>query len=115
MYNYITHKEKPKQRHHRFHTISIYIMETNIDKNSLNNEFFFNKDGKVRMENYHQNKRLYVHFGDIWLKIGSDFDDSYYYINNLIQSMVGEVYKIRPFPTLPINILRPLGWERYIK
>ena len=115
MYNYITHKEKPKQRYHRFHTISIYTMETNVDKDSPNNEFFFNKEGKVRMENLHQIKRLYIHYDDIWKKIKFDFDDNYDYINKLIQSMVGVAYKIRPFPTAHVPILIDVRWGWHIK
>ena len=100
MYNYITHKEKEKQRHHRFHTISIYTMETNIDDENSNNEFFFNKDDHLRMENSHQYEQFWVDYGDIWLKIEAQFNDNYHYTKKLIQSMVGEAYKIRPFPTL---------------
>ena len=99
MYNYITHKEKEKQRHHRFHTISAYTMKTNVDKKNPDNEFFFNKQGKIRMENSHHFKQLWVDYDDIWLKIDGDFEYNYHYIKKLIQSMVGEVYKIRPFPT----------------
>ena len=115
MYNYITHKEKPKQRHHRFHTISIYIMETNIDKNNPKNEFFFNKEGKVRMENLHRIQEFWVEYHDIWLKIEADFDDNYNYNSKLIQSMVGEVFKIIPFATASIYYQSQVRWERYSK
>ena len=115
MYNYITHKEKEKQRYHRFHTISVYTMETNVNKNNPNNVFFCNKDGKVRMENSHQFQRFWVDCDDIWSKIGSDFDDNYYYIKKLIQSMVGEVYKTRPFLVNIKLFCDGVGWERYIK
>ena len=99
MYNYITHKEKPKQKYHRFHTITVYTMKTNVDKDNPKNEFFFNKEGQIRMENLHQFQRFWVDYYDIWLKIKSDFSYNHHYTKKLIQSMVGEVYKIRPFPT----------------
>ena len=106
MYNYIIHKEKQKQRYHRFHTISVYTMETNVDKDNPKNEFFFNKQGQIRMENLHQYGLFWVGYDDIWLKIEGDFDDNYHYTKRLMQSMVGEVYKIRPFPTLKDSIER---------
>ena len=115
MHNYITHKEKEKQRYHRFHTISGYIMETDVDKDNPKNEFFFNKQGKVRMENLHQYGQFWVDYNDIWLKNKADFDDSYRYTKKLIQSMVGEAYKIRSFPTIHIKILVLERWERFIK
>ena len=110
MYNYITHKEKPKQRYHRFHTITIHTMETNIDKANHNNEFFFNEEGKVRMGNLHQYEEFWVDYDDIWLKIKAGFDGNYDYISKLMQSMVVEAYKIRPFPTLAIRHGRIEGW-----
>ena len=109
MYNYITHKEKEKQRHHRFHTISVYTMKSNVNKDNPKNEFFFNKEGQVRMENLHQYEKNWVDYDDIFSKIKTDFDDNYRYTMKLIQGMVGEAYKIRPFPTR-IEISRVLLW-----
>ena len=115
MYNYITQKEKPKQRYHRFHTISIYTMETNVDEKNPKNEFFFNKEGKIRMQILYQYEQFWVDYGDIWLKIQAQFNDNYHYTKKLIQSMVGEAYKIRPFPTsLSLNLITS-WWERHIK
>ena len=99
MYNHIIHKEKEKQRHHRFHTISIHTMETNVDEDNPKNVVFFNKEGKIRMENLRQFQRFWVDYDDIWSKIEADFDNNYHYTKKLTQSMVGEVFKIRPFPT----------------
>ena len=113
MYNYITHKEKEKQRYHRFHIISIYTMEANLDEENPKNEFFFNEEGKVRMENSHQNQELWVDYNDIWTEIEADFENNYKYINKLIQSMVGEAHKIRSFPTNFIGNVLNHGWERY--
>ena len=112
--NYITHKEKPKQRYHRFHTISTYILEINIDEENPKNEFFFNKNGEIRMENLYQDEQFWVDYDYIWLKIKVDFDDNYKYTKKLIQSMVGEVYKIRPFPTRSVSRLSSMWWKRYI-
>ena len=74
-------------------------METNVDEDNPKNEFFFNKDGKVRMENLHQHEEFWVYYKGFWVKIKADFGANYYYISKLIQSMVGEAFKIRPFPT----------------
>ena len=115
MYNYITHKEKEKQRYHRFHTISGYIMETDVDKDNPKNELFFNKQGKVRMGNLHQYGQFWVDYNDIWLKIKAEFDGNYRYTKKLIQSVVGEAHKIRPFPTSAFSRYLDDWWERYIK
>ena len=88
MYNYIIHKEKEKQRHHRFHTISVYNMETNLDNQKT--DFFFNKEGSFIIKNSHDYKILYVDYYDIWLKYRAEFEFNYPYIKNLIQSMVRE-------------------------
>ena len=90
-------------------------METIVDIDNPKNEFFFNKQGKVRMENLHQYKEFWVDYNDIWLKIESDFGGNYNYIRKLMQSMVGEVYKIRPFPIPNIFSIIAMRWERYIK
>ena len=93
-----------------------FTMETNIDKDNPQNEFFFNKNSEVRMENMHQYETFFVDYDDIWSKIKADFDYNYHYIKKLIQSMVGEVYKIRPFPTqfvLKVNYFQ--GWEKHSK
>ena len=76
-------------------------METNVDKDNSQNEFFFNKDGEVRMGNMHQHEELWVGYRSIWSKIKADFGSNYYYINKLIQSMVGDAFKMRSFPTIP--------------
>ena len=115
MYNYIIHKEKEKQKHHIFHTISIHTMETNVDEYNPKNEFFFNKQGKVRMENLHQIQSFCISYDDIWLKFKPDFEDNCHYIKKLIQSMVGEVFKIRPFPTKAFHSFICSWWERYSK
>ena len=115
MYNYITHKEKPKQRYHRFNTISIHTMETNVDEDNPKNVVFFNKEGIIRMENLHQLQQFWVSYDDIWLKIKADFDGNYTYISNLIQSMVGEAFKIRPFPTFLSQSFLSHWWERHSK
>ena len=115
MYNYITHKENPKQRYHRFHTISIYTVEINVDKDNPKNEFFFNKDGKIRMENLYQYGQFWVDYSDIWLKIKADFGDNYKYTSKLMKSMVREVFKIRPFSTVVTNGDGMFRWERYNK
>ena len=90
-------------------------METNIDKDNPQNEFFFNKEGKVRMENMHQYEEFWVDYDDIWLKIKTDFDINYNYTSKLIQSMVGEAFKIRPFPTESVLWYNPDWWERHSK
>ena len=100
MHNYIIHRQKSKQRYSRFHIISNFTMETNIDKNNPQNEFFFNKDGEVRMENRHQFEVLWADYHGIWAKIRADFDGNYKYTRKLIRSMVGDAFKIRPFPTI---------------
>ena len=96
MYNYIIHKQNKIQRYNRFHIISNFIMKTNVDKYNPRNEFFFNKDGEVKMENRWQYGDFYVGYCDIWIKIKTGFDVIYEYTSKLIQSMVGDVFKIRP-------------------
>ena len=78
-------------------------METNVDKNNLQNEFFFNKNGEVRMENRQQYKEFLVDYYDIWLKIKSDFDVNHEYISKLIPSMVEDAFKIRLFPAFKLG------------
>ena len=104
MYNYITYRQKKRQRYNRFHIISNFTMETNIDKDNPQNEFFFNKEGKVRMENIHQFKEFRVDYTDIWVKIKSYIEGNYKYTKKLIRSMVGDAFKIRPFPTIKVFI-----------
>ena len=115
MYNYIIHRQKKKQRYNRFHIISNFTMETNIDKNNPQNEFFFNKNGEVRMENRQQYKEFLVDYYDIWVKIESYFGGNDKYTSKLIQSMVGEAFKIRPFPTRRVRGCTRLRWERHSK
>ena len=61
-----------------------FTMETNVDEYNPKNEFFFNKDGKVRMENLNQYEQFWVDYDDIWLKVEADFGDNYYYARKLI-------------------------------
>ena len=115
MYNYIIHRQKSKQRYNRFHIISNFTMETNVDEDNPKNEFFFNKEGQVRMENLHQYEKNWVDCDDIFSKIKADFGANYYYTSKLIQSMVGEAFKIRPFPTTKVTIFYQQRWGRHSK
>ena len=85
-----------------------FTMKTNVDNDNPKNEVFFNKDGKIRMENFYQHEEFWVDYNDIWSKVEGDFEVNYTYISNLIQSMVGEAFKITPFPT---NTFKPYFQE----
>ena len=90
-------------------------METNVDKDNPQNEFFFNKNGEVKMENMHQYKEFLIDYGDIWVKIEPYFEDNNKYTSKLIQSMVGEAFKIRPFTSRNWSLRYLIWWERHSK
>ena len=90
-------------------------METNVDKDNSQNEFFFNKGGKVRMENIHPFEIFWVDYHDIWKKIESNFDGNDEYTRKLIRSMVGDAFKMRSFPTYYLRNLCNLWWEMHSK
>lgn len=69
-------------------------MKTNIGEEYSQNEFFFNKDGKAMMGNKHHYGHSLVDYSDIYLKDKADFDGNYEYTGKLIQSILGNVFKI---------------------
>lgn len=122
MYNCVIQSQKKFQRDIRKTLLSDIIMENNVDENNPKNQFFYNKEGVVVMENMNHYEEYHIDYKDIWSKLswyffdnlGIVFNRKNKYLFKILNGIIKSSLRVNTFK-IKIHGLKYKPWIKYSK